>query len=344
MLLKVIWIGSFALAASSIIALLILWIRRLIIQRAETKLETRRREISEILISALDNPADELRLANIKNTKDQRILLGVSTRLLQNLEGELRNRVILFLNNVIDIDQMLAELNNGAAGNRAKVAARLFWSQNQRVHVALRRSLADPEPEVVMAAANSLLVAGQPLDIAELMPHLKANDMLHHRGVRDLVRRMAAGSWMSVIEMLEGQDDDVALVVADAVAADAHPDVLWALIRAAQSHKSRDVRAAALRALGLSLSGQAADAVLKALDDPAWEVQVQAVIAAGRLKLVGAIPRLVELLYSDSWWVQLRAAQSLVRMGPPGERELRQLPFDSPIAALADIALAERHA
>ncbi|MDX2144235.1 MAG: HEAT repeat domain-containing protein [Rhodospirillaceae bacterium] len=343
-LLDIIWYGSLVLSALSITLCLALWVRRLFIQRAEAKLAARREIITAALIAFIENPAAETALSARRGAVDQRLLLGVATRILQNVTGEVRERVIDLLNRVIVIDRMVKELKHGSPGNRAKIAARLFWSKNPAVHRALRAALTDPETDVVMAAANSLLLAGQPLDIAEVIGPLKERGMLHHRGLRDLIRGIAPSGWMSIIAALEGEDDEVALVVADAVGTDTHPDVLWALIGAATRHASKDVRAAAVRALGLGRNPEAVDAVLAALGDTAWEVQVQAAIAVGRMKLAQAIPALVELLGSESWWVQLRSAQSLVKLGPQGEQELRQLPFNSPVAALADIALAERHA
>jgi HEAT repeat protein len=108
-------------------------------------------------------------------------------------------------------------------------------------------------------------------------------------------------------------------------------------------HRDKDVRAAAVRALGNGGETSASAIISQALDDTAWEVQVQAAVAAGRLKLVALAPRLAQCLESDSWWLQWRAAQSLAKLGPIGERMLRQIPFDSPAAILADVALAEVH-
>jgi HEAT repeat protein len=167
--------------------------------------------------------------------------------------------------------------------------------------------------------------------------------MLDHRGVRELLRRLAPRNSAAIIAMLTGDDYHAATLAADAVGASSDPAVIRTLRTVASLHRDKDVRAAAIRALGNAGDREASPTIAAALNDPSWEVRVQATIAAGRLRLVHLAPQLAEALGDDNWWLQWRAAQALAKLGPAGEGLLRQIPFDSPVAVLADVALAEVH-
>lgn len=342
-MLELIWQGSIVLSLTSIGALLMLFVRRLIIQANDARLERRRAQIKKRLIAYISSDTPQGWNEPMKSIADERILLGIASDLLQSVTGIMRTRILALLNTVVDIERMLRLLRRGNAVDRAKVAARLFWSQDPHVHAELRKALLDPEPEVVLAACNTLIGVGQHIDLAELMPLLKARDMLDHRGVRDLIRRLARNNTTAITEMITGDDHDMAAVALDSLGANIDPALLASIKTVAQIHRSTNVRASAIRALGNANEKTAAQVIEQALNDLDWEVRVQAAIAIGRLKLVNLAPRLAECLESDNWWLQWRAAQSLAKLGQEGQRYLRQLPFDSPAATLADVALAEVH-
>jgi|GEM_PF-6318117 len=343
MLLQLIWQGSIVLSLTSIALLIGLFVRRLIIQAAEARLDKRRADIKARVIAYISAAAPPTWTEPMRTAADERILLGITSDLLQSVGGVMRTRILTLLNTAIDLKRMLRLLRKGKPADRAKVAARLFWSQDPTVHKELRIALSDESHEVILAAANSLMAVNQPLDLAELMPLFKARDMLDHRGVRDLMRRLASSNSAALIDMIAGEDADIAVLALDAVGNRLSAPVANTIRAVAAAHRDKDVRAAALRALGNGGETSAAPIITRALDDPAWEVRVQAAIAAGRLRLTELAPQLLQCLESDSWWLQWRAAQALAKLGPIGERMLRQLPFDSPAAMLADVALAEVH-
>jgi HEAT repeat protein len=343
MLLELIWQGSIVLSLGSIALLIILFIRRLFIQAAEARLEKRRIAIKARVISYISAATPQSWPRSMSSTSDERILLGIASELLQSVTGSMRTRILTLLNTAIDLDRMLLLLRKGKTADRAKVAARFFWSQNPAVHEELQKALSDKDPEVVLAAANSLIGVGQPINLATLLPLMKARDMLDHRGVRDLIRHLAPNNTSAMADMITGDDHDVTVLALDSLGPRMDPILSEAIKAVAVLHRDKDVRAAAVRALGNGGIISAASVIAEALDDLTWEVRVQAAVAAGRLKIVAMAPQLARCLESDSWWLQWRAAQALAKLGPIGERFLREVPFDSPAAVLADVALAEIH-
>lgn len=343
MLLLLIWQGTIVLSILSVAVFLGLYVRRLIIQRREAQRNHRRAEIKKDVVAYISSATPPNWNAKYQNPIDERILLGIASELLQSVSGTMRTRILTLLNSAIDIKDMLHMLRHGTAGDRAKVAARLFWSQDSSVHEALYDALHDLSPDVILAAAGSLVAIGRNIDLQVLLPILKTRQMLDHRGSRELLRRLAASNIPHIVAAINGEDIDVSILAIDAVGKNDHPDLLAALKLAATRHRNHGVRAAAVRALGNLGEGSAADAIAQVMEDSSWEVRVQAAIAAGRLNLIALVPELVKCLSSENWWLQWRAAQALAKLGPEGERCLREIPFDHPAAVLTDIALAEVH-
>jgi HEAT repeat protein len=92
------------------------------------------------------------------------------------------------------------------------------------------------------------------------------------------------------------------------------------------THHDREVRAAALRALGrLGRSPmQARVAIVIALNDDTEFVRIQAARAAGRLPQRMAVPLLLDSMGDPSWWVRRASAEALLGMGPKGIAALRR--------------------
>jgi HEAT repeat protein len=343
MLLDIIWQGTIVLSLSSIALLIALYVRRLFIQAAEARLEQRRKALKAKVVAYISAEEPQAWRDTKLSVVDERILLGITSELLQNLTGVMRTRILSLLNTVINIERMLNLMRKGAPSDRAKVAARLFWSQDASVHQALHHALHDRDPEVIIAAANSLIAAGQHIDLGLLMSLMKARDMMDHRAARDLMRRLIPKNLAATLSLLTGDEDDIVVLTLDSLGSMIDTELISPLFHLAIQHRNSDVRAAAVRAIGNAGAKSAELIINETLDDQAWEVRVQAAVAVGRLKLTELAPKLAEGLDSDNWWIQWRSAQALVKLGPIGERLLKQVPFDSKAALLADVALAEVH-
>lgn len=91
-------------------------------------------------------------------------------------------------------------------------------------------------------------------------------------------------------------------------------------------HPNPEVRAAALRALGMIgiLPPGTEQAAAAALIDPVEYVRIQATRTASLLPRVGAEQALWNLLADESWWVRRAAAQTLLGLGTDGPRLLER--------------------
>jgi HEAT repeat protein len=67
------------------------------------------------------------------------------------------------------------------------------------------------------------------------------------------------------------------------------------------------------------------DTVRARLDDPRWQVRVQAVVALGRLGTAEDITRLTACLYDAEWWVRYRAAQALAKLPTVTPQQLSRI-------------------
>jgi HEAT repeat protein len=92
------------------------------------------------------------------------------------------------------------------------------------------------------------------------------------------------------------------------------------------THHDREVRAAALRALGRlgRVPPGARDAIVIALNDDTEFVRIQAARAAGRLPQRLGTPLLYQSMGDSSWWVRKASGEALLRLGTRGIAALRK--------------------
>lgn len=91
--------------------------------------------------------------------------------------------------------------------------------------------------------------------------------------------------------------------------------------------QSVNLRTRALRALTMLgvESSQEVDAIIRALNDAAWEVRAVAARSIGDLQLLVGLSGLQQAVSDQAWWVRHNAAQALKKLGDAGEKALLQL-------------------
>lgn len=339
---RLVWTFSLSMAALSVLVMLGLFVRRLIIQSRLAKRDAARARMQDAIYRHLDDPHAGA-LTDLASRENQRIFLGLVTEMMRGVTGPLRDKLLALLEATIDQKHLVRALRTAAPEDRAKFAARLFWSTSPEIHAALREALGDPDPNVILAAANSLIQSGQPISLIDLVPKLQARDMLGHRAVRDLFRKLAPQNAAALLVLMQDLNPAVVVLAIDALSRTPGNLAIFHLARIAHAHSEVDARAAAVRTLGLIGQRAAASVILAALSDPAWEVKTQAAVAVGRMRLGEAVPLLVNLLQEANWWVRLRAAQALAKLGREGEEVLSRIGGESELASIAAFALAERH-
>lgn len=85
---------------------------------------------------------------------------------------------------------------------------------------------------------------------------------------------------------------------------------------------SKNLRIAAIRALGHYPDPTSVSSLIPLLEDPEWEVRAQAARSLGYLKAKEALSALTMLLKDKVWWVRMNGAMALKRLGQEGRKRL----------------------
>ena len=340
-MLMAIWYGSLALAAFSLLIMFYLVIRRVIADMFERRRRGRRERLKHILFDLVSGEISADEAGKKFTPKDQRLVLNVAGQLRRGLRGDADARLVELLNRVVDVQRLQIDLTRGSAADRAGLCAMMSWSQSPEVHRALEERLDDPAPDVVLAAANALVDSGAGISVPALAIKIVRKQMLGHRGVRELLRKVAPHSAKDLKRQLKSKNEQIAVLSADAMAVCNDMSVVADLAEQAVMNPSANVRAECFRSLAELRHPDASDAVMRGLQDPVWEVRTQAAIAAGRIGVSEAVPVLRQRLRDNQWWAQFRSAEALLKLGSPGRYAL-QAALDDPLSAeVAELVLAE---
>ncbi|OGN63362.1 MAG: hypothetical protein A3E80_02900 [Chlamydiae bacterium RIFCSPHIGHO2_12_FULL_49_9] len=87
---------------------------------------------------------------------------------------------------------------------------------------------------------------------------------------------------------------------------------------------SKNLRIAAIRALGHYFDPKSHRPLIDLLKDPEWEIRAIAARALGYLKAQEALSELSSLLKDPVWWVRMNGALALKRLGEEGIKKLQQ--------------------
>ena len=94
------------------------------------------------------------------------------------------------------------------------------------------------------------------------------------------------------------------------------------------THEDTEVRGGSARSLGNFPHADSTSALLRLIQDPAWQVRTRAATSLGALRAEEALDLLRAALRDDNWWVRLRAALALRRLGERGIDQLDQAAHD----------------
>lgn len=189
----------------------------------------------------------------------------------------------------------------------------------------LAAALEDEHPSVVYAAAAALARLDTPEAARALLARIGRPDPGRVNDTPIVAR----------IERMRAPMDDI---LREALEDPSPRRVFWTLhlvgtmrryelvteVRKCPSHEDPNVRAAALECiarLGVEVTDRWCEPLL---DDPVWYVQAHAAKAVGRFRSRWAVPRLVELLSHENWWVRQDAAEALVAIGSEAAEEVEK--------------------
>lgn len=319
-----IWVASVVLAAVSLNLMLYLIVRRVLLNRREARQAARRERVTTLAVQYLYRDLSAREIAAALKGKDRNTLRDAVRDLRQLIRGDYRQRLIDLLDELNLIDSEIAVLKNGKANERWEAAVSLSSFRQSRVIRALQTALDDSDPDVRLAAAESLVELGAAPSVRVLLRKLEAGTRQRSHALKRLFRKLVPTATAELAELLRTDVPDLVKVWAlDALGGSGDYSLLDTVC-ALCTHDSTEVRAATFRALAKLGHPAALPAVKKGLTDPDWEVRAQAAICAGSIGLREAIPALTSLLEDGNPWVQYRAAEALYALGPPGRGTLKE--------------------
>lgn len=320
LLLSVIWWTSVALVTMSIVAMILMIMRRFRIERGAAWWGARKKKMVARLLSALDE-ADPMLLDWSDFTKvDLRLAHEILYDMAGLIRGGYQESLTALLEAIGGREAGIAQLCDARENTRIQAASNLALFKGDDVIEALRGALSDESAHVRLAAAAALNRIGSAISLHDLLQYLDPNTIVRSRRMRELFRKVGGQSIPQLMDLLVATDSvPLRLLVIDALGANRVQEALD-LIMAQASSADVDVRAEALRALATIGHPSAVPVVVQGLSDVAWEVRTQAAVCAGRIGLPATIPALTALLDDDKWWVRFRAAQSLFSMKDEGRK------------------------
>lgn len=337
------------MAAAGLCALALLWMTVLILlrqvhQRREQQRQHDRKALEKAFVALLQGASDSQEKLKAYTSR-ARLMAEALLDFLSLVRGRDRELVLSTLEQ-LDVPQTLRRrLSAGSLAGRQVCLEALAAFPGEETEAALRAEAQSPRPEMRLAALRSLHQTRGEIPLAELLLLLRTGELPTSPLVGEFLRALIADDPSMAAQALRdwGLPAAVEVLLIDGLASAGDYAVLPTLMEAAVS-PAAEVRAAAVSALG-ALNHPAAEPVLgAALHDDAWEVRASAAQAIGNVRLTKLSPNLVEVLSDSIWRVRFLAANSLLKLGPEGRRQLQLAAADSTpiVAETAALALAEQ--
>lgn len=224
------------------------------------------------------------------------------------------------------VRRLRRSLTAGKSTRRGVAALALSALRLPGGEARVARLIADPDPDVRLAACSALAAWATPAAAAALISALGRVDLPAERIVEKLGGVWAAPTVHAALRETMRRD------TRESGSAQDHPNRVQ-LIRALELVRLEEAQPelltllaegdleeqiGAARALGSAGSRGAVAPLIAALGSNSWPLRAQAARALGRLGAVEAIPHLAARLSDPAWWVRKQAGRALVTLGPAG--------------------------
>jgi len=221
------------------------------------------------------------------------------------------------------LQPMLAGLTHGNEADRLQNAQRLGYLRDESAVPELMKALDDPSPDVRLAAAQSLAL----LECSEAVKTILLNsdfagEMPRDRVVEVLVQfgTHALAPLAETLNDPQASDKTLALAVQASGMLQAKKAVPH-LVKVLQ-HKTPQLRRNTVCALAAIGDSKAIVPLSRLAEDLDPEVKSDVMLSLGALKAQDQIPLVVRALNDPAWEVRLSAAQALYQMGKAGRKAL----------------------
>jgi HEAT repeat protein len=290
------------------------------------RLETQIRGLAGSFALHLTGRVPYASLRQLSNEVPGEAFWGAVQRFADNIGGDEWLWVSRQLCDVAHLDVERARLRRGSTWRREVAARRLGMIDDPRGREALLEALERGRGPVRLRAELSLARLQDPHGLRWLLRHPGMVDDVAPSIVLAILKRFGPAYTSDIQLVVEAPAARGRLAIAAA-------EVLgfWKAAAARVplermlSFGGLEERIAAARALGNLGEREAADALVKAIDDPAWQVRAQAARSLGRIGSTAAVPRLERVTTDMAWWVRRNACYALTELESPGEVALRRV-------------------
>lgn len=322
--LTVIWSVSIALSLTAVAAMALLILTRIVRELRSADRARIKRELTKALLLAAECRPSPLPTRGLSR-REQGILIGAGIELLDLVHGAMAFRIVQVLMECGIRDVLARWIKSPNPLRRAAAAEALAHVADNDGRDALLRALEDPDHDVRLAAAASLVKLGAAPPLNQLVATLSSHGTPSARlsQILGLIFQQHPGEVLGLALNVK-LSSFVRSKAIDTLAGTGELEMLRHLI-ALSRDADADVRTAAIRGLGRLSHPDSAQALESAFSDDAWFVRAAAAEAAGRVGLYELAPALSSLVEDKVWWVRFRASEALVALDEAGRSALRRL-------------------
>lgn len=221
--------------------------------------------------------------------------------------------------------------------HRMHAIGAFLLSPDVRYEPHILHLLHDPVPLVQYTAATCAAKLGTPESTNALIDAMNRSDRFLRHPYREAFMKGNPRSFTHLEAQLERDKDPLSRVSCLEVLATRMNPHIADLAERDLYAPQKNLRIAAIRALGHFPDPKSITSLIPLLKDPEWEVRALAARSLGYLRAPEALSALIPLLSDSVWWVRLNGALALKRLGEEGKQILkRQGPQEGQLAS--DIA------
>ncbi|MER2520061.1 MAG: HEAT repeat domain-containing protein [Bdellovibrionales bacterium] len=344
-LLDSVWLLSFLMAMASLSVLIGLIALRLIKESALHRREELKKMWSRklhIMLNASVNLEGE-NLPAIK-TCDKEVICDIAFDMLRIVRGKDVERLVANLKGW-KLDAWLSQAAlRGSRGKRIRALALLAQFKSQDILEILLVAARDKDSYVQMAALRGIANRRDPSLLRKMVQALmEAPHQTNTLMLADVLKTFRE-SGVAELERLtdSAMRREIRLAAIKALGMIGAGKSVETLLELTEQ-PDQDIRAQSLMALGRTGDQRAQEAIFAGLESESYPVRLSAAQAAGNLGLHHAVPKLANLLNDPVWWVRYRAASALYQLGTAGQDMLTSISIQQNVAGeMARQILAER--
>lgn len=315
----------FLLVFSSFIFVLII-LRRLYKQYSEAKLTEQAQKVEKDILQAIGtNDRNTCMEVARKHQAKPKVLLKALITFVETFQGQERDLLRLIFDNSLK-ERLIKQTNSGSTLRRLRATRPfvLFSGPRDGPHIM---QLLNDKPVIRLAAINALSRIPNTYALTYVFKAFEADPDPNQRAYLNVLYGLG-DKIQSLIQQYLGKKLSVSklCLLLELVGSIPLPKVYEDVLKF-RNHPDKEVRVRVARVLGgLNVPlPEVIKALIKLTMDEAWEVKAQALKSLGILKSEDALDVLATAVFSPNWYCRLNAGNALSGMGAPGQRRLKEI-------------------